>query len=127
MQILFLISLAFFAARYINNLFTDKKEIQSDVDINAKIDKYRNVKYYSNGVHLNQPFHLEYKFILDNMEREREYEIKYQKILNEFPDEPIFEVDANYPDNRRYLYTYNHIKLAKSYFQSQNLYLEHLN
>ena len=84
------------------------------------------IEYYSNGVKLNQPFHLEYRFILNAMEREKEYEMKYRKILIEYPNEPIFDVEVQSPKFRAYSYTYNHVYLAKSYLQIQKEYLESL-
>ena len=84
------------------------------------------IEYYSNGVKLNQPFHLEYRFILNLMEREKEYEKKYRKILNEYPNEPIFDLEVKLPKIRTYSYTYNNVKLAKSYLQIQKEYLENL-
>lgn len=87
--------------------------------------KYQ-IDYYSNGVQLNQPFHLEYRFILNLIEREKEYEKKYRKILNEYPNEPIFDLEVKSPKIRTYSYTYNNVKLAKSYFKIQKEYLENL-
>jgi len=84
------------------------------------------IEYYSNGVKLNQPFHLEYRFILNAMEREKEYEMKYQNILNEYPNEPIFDVEVPSPILRAYSYTYNHVYLAKSYLEIQKEYLKNL-
>ena len=85
------------------------------------------IDYYSNGVKLNQPFHLEYRFILNAMEREKEYEKKYQKILNEYPNEPIFDVEVKLPKIRTYSYTYNHVCLAKYYLKNHREYLCNLN
>ena len=84
------------------------------------------IEYYSNGVQLNQPFHLEYRFILNAIEREKEYEMKYRKILIEYPNEPIFDIEVQSPIFRVYSYTYNHVYLAKSYLQIQKEYLENL-
>ena len=85
------------------------------------------IEYYSNGVQLNQPFHLEYRFILNLMEREKEYEKKYRKILNEYPNEPIFDLEVKSPKIRTYSYAYNNVKLAKSYLEIQKEYLKNLN
>jgi len=84
------------------------------------------IEYYSNGIQLNQSFHLEYRFILNAMEQEKEYEMKYRKILKEYPNEPIFDVEVQSPIFRVYSYTYNHVYLAKSYFEIQKEYLENL-
>jgi hypothetical protein len=92
---------------------------------NAEPRKYE-IDYYSNGVKLNQPFHLEYRFILNAMEREKEYEMKYRKILIEYPNEPIFDVEVQSPIFRAYSYTYNHVYLAKSYLEIRKEYLENL-
>ena len=91
----------------------------------AEQSKYE-IEYYSNGVKLNQPFHLEYRFILNLIEREKEYEKKYRKILNEYPNEPIFDLEVRSPKIRTYSYTYNNVKLATSYFKIQKEYLENL-
>ena len=91
----------------------------------TKPRKYE-IEYYSNGVKLNQPFHLEYRFILNAMEREKEYEMKYRKILIEYPNEPIFDVEVQSPIFRAYSYTYNHVYLAKSYLEIQKEYLQNL-
>ena len=88
--------------------------------------KYKDVKYYSNNVQLNQPFQLEYRFILNVIEREKEYEMKYRKILIEYPNEPIFDVEVQSPIFRAYSYTYNHVYLAKSYLEIRKEYLENL-
>lgn len=127
MQTLFFISLVFIVARYIINLFRNEKDVKTDVCMQTKYEKYKDVKYYSCGVELNQPFHLEYRFILDNIEREKEYEMKFQEILNTFPNEPIFEVEVKYPLHRKYFYNYNHVLLANSFLQEQKNYLENLN
>ena len=107
--------------KYMFDLFDplSKKEI-------AVQRKYK-IEYYSNGVQLNQPFHLEYRFILNAIEREREYEMKYRKILKEYPNEPIFDIEVKSPKIRTYSYTYNHVYLAKSYLEMQKEYLENLN
>ena len=84
------------------------------------------IEYYSNGVKLNQPFHLEYRFILNAIEREKEYEMKYRKILIEYPNEPIFDIEVQSPIFRAYSYTYNHVYLAKSYLEIQKEYLQNL-
>ena len=89
--------------------------------------KYKDVKYYSNEVQLNQSFHLEYRFILNAIEREKEYEMKYLKILKEYPNEPIFDIEVKSPKIRTYSYTYNHVYLAKSYLEIQKEYLKNLN
>ena len=89
--------------------------------------KKYNVKYYSNGVQLNQPFQIEYKIIARVIDREWEYEMKYQKILKDYPNEPIFNVEIKTPIYRTYSYTYNHINLARAYLKDQKKYLENLN
>ena len=113
--------LIFKVFKYMFDLFDplSKKEI-------AVQRKYK-IEYYSNGVQLNQPFHLEYRFILNLMEREKEYEKKYRKILNEYPNEPIFDLEVKSPKIRTYSYTYNNVKLAKSYLKDYREYLCNLN
>lgn len=92
-----------------------------------KQKKVYDVKYYSNGVELNQPFHIEYKYILKAMNREWKFEREFQTYLKEYPNESIFRVEAHLPVSRSYSYTYNHVKLARSYFVFQKEYLENLN
>ena len=119
-----LIAIFLFVALVMNRIADsfDKK----GPSIAYKVKKYINVKYYSNGVQLNQPFHIEYKFIVREIDREREYEMKYRKILKEYPNEPIFDVEIKLPIYRTYSYTYNHVKLARAYLKDKKNYLENL-
>lgn len=122
MNLFFFISIAYFLGKYVNRIFMSDNLDQPVIDK----QKYKDVKYYSNNVQLNQPFQLEYRFILNVIEREKEYEMKYRKILIEYPNEPIFDVEVQSPIFRAYSYTYNHVYLAKSYLEIRKEYLENL-
>ena len=88
--------------------------------------KSYNIKYYSEGLELSKPFHIEYKMIAKSMEGDWKYTEEFQELINNNPDEPILDVTHHYPINRSYSYSYNHVYLAHSYLDVQKEYLENL-
>lgn len=123
MQTLFLISLAFFAGRYVNKLFGN-----NNVEKLAAIEqKYKNVKYYSNGQELPFPFHVEYKIIINAMDGSWIYQPQHQDLVNENHDAPVLDRTILQPVKKEYTYTFNHVFLAHAFIKDQKEYLENLN
>ncbi len=123
MQTLFLISLAFFAGRYVNKLFRDDALEQPG----AIEQKYKNVKYYSNGLELPFPFHMEYRIIVNAMEGSWMFQPQHQELVNENHEAPILERAILKPIKKEYTYTFNHVFLADAFLKEQQDYLENLN
>lgn len=123
MQTLFLISLAFLVGRYINKLFSDKP-----VEQPAAIEqKYKSVKYYSNGQELPFPFHVEYANIVEALEGSWMYQPQHQELVNENHEAPILDRVLYQPVTRVYTYTFNHVFLAHAFLKERKEYLENLN
>ena len=89
--------------------------------------KKYNVKYYSEGLELSRPFHIEYKMIAKSMEGDWKYTEEFQELINNNPNAPILDVTHQNPINRSYSYSYNHIYLANCYLEAQKEYLGSLN
>jgi hypothetical protein len=85
-----------------------------------------NVKYYSDGRLLPNPFHIEYKMIANTVANSWIYEEEWQELINENHDAPIVEIDIKQPMKYKYYYTFKHVFLANSYLQEQKDYLENL-
>ena len=85
-----------------------------------------NVKYYSDGRLLPNPFHIEYKMIANTVANSWIYEEEWQELINENHDAPIVEIDIKQPMKYKYYYTFKHVFLANSYLQDQKEYLENL-
>jgi hypothetical protein len=85
-----------------------------------------NVKYYSDGRLLPNPFHIEYKMIANTVANSWIYEEEWQELINENHDAPIVEIDIKQPMKYKYYYTFKHVFLANSYLQDQREYLENL-
>jgi hypothetical protein len=85
-----------------------------------------NVKYYSDGRLLPNPFHIEYKMIANTVADSWIYEEEWQELVNENHDAPIVEIDIMQPMKYKYYYTFKHVFLANSYLQEQKDYLENL-
>ena len=123
MQTFFLISLAFFAGGYINKLFSG-----DTVDQPAAIEqKYKNVKYYSNGQELPFPFHVEYANIVQAMEGSWIYQPQYQELVNQNHDAPVLDRTILQPNKEEYTYTFNHVFLAHNYLKEHHEYLNSMN
>ena len=89
-------------------------------------DRNYNVKYYSDGRLLPNPFHIEYKMIANTVANSWIYEEEWQELINENHDAPIVEIDIKQPMKYKYYYTFKHVFLANSYLQDQKDYLENL-
>ncbi len=85
-----------------------------------------NVKYYSDGRLLPNPFHIEYNMIANTVADSWIYEEEWQDLVNENHDAPIVEIDIMQPMKYKYYYTFKHVFLANSYLQDQREYLENL-
>ena len=85
-----------------------------------------NVKYYSDGRLLPNPFHIEYKMIANTVAHSWIYEEEFQDLVNENHDAPIVEIEIKQPVSRKYYYTFKHVFLANSYLQDQKEYLKNL-
>jgi hypothetical protein len=85
-----------------------------------------NVKYYSDGRLLPNPFHIEYKMIANTVANSWIYEEEWQELINENHDAPIVEIDIKQPMKYKYYYTFKHVFLANFYLQEQKDYLENL-
>lgn len=127
MQTLLLISLAFIVGRYISNLFSDKKDVNVAAGIPAKLDKYKNVKYYSEGQELPYPFHYEYKIIVNAMEGSWIYDEEHQELVNQNHNAPVLDREIKIPTLGTFTYTFNHVFLAHSFLKEQQEYLGNLN
>ncbi len=88
--------------------------------------KMYNVKYYSDGKLLPNPFHKEYKMISDTVADSWIYEEEWQDLVNENHDAPIVEVEIFLPLKCKYSYTFKHVFLANAFLQDQKNYLENL-
>ena len=86
-----------------------------------------NVKYYSDGRLLPNPFHIEYKMIANTVANSWIYEEEWQELINENLDAPIVEIDIKQPMKYKYYYTFKHVFLANSYLRDQWDYLYNLN
>ena len=95
----------------------------------TKIEEPRiyNVKYYSEGKLLSNPFYKEYEMIAMTVADSWIYEEKFQDLVNENHDAPIIEVEWYVPFKYTYSYTFKHVFLANSYLEDQKNYLENLN
>ena len=85
-----------------------------------------NVKYFSDGRLLPNPFHIEYNMIANTVAASWIYEEEWQDLVNENHDAPIVEIDIKQPMKYKYYYTFKHVFLANSYLQDQREYLENL-
>lgn len=123
MQTLFLLSLAFIAGRYINKLFSaDTSDKPAAIE-----QKYKNVKYYSNGIELPFPFHMEYRIIVNAMEGSWMFQPQHQELVNENHEAPILDRTILKPIKKEYTYTFNHVFLAQAFLKEQKNYLQNLN
>lgn len=85
-----------------------------------------NVKYYSDGRLLPNPFHIEYKMIANTVANSWIYEEKFQDLVNENHDALIVGIEMKQPVSRKYYYTFKHVFLANSYLHDQKEYLGNL-
>lgn len=106
---------------YLDGLFDPPKATNAI----RKPMKY-NVKYFSDGRLLPNPFHIEYMMIANTVADSWIYEEKFQDLVNENHDTLIVEIEINQPVSRKYYYAFKHVFLANSYLQDQKEYLENL-
>ena len=106
--------------------FLDGLFEQPKTAIDIKEPRKYNVKYYSEGKLLPNPFYKEYKMIADTVADSWIYEEQWQDLVNENHDAPIVEIDIIQPLKYKFYYTFKHVFLANSYLQDQKEYLENL-
>jgi hypothetical protein len=97
--------------------------ISADMPIEKKV---YNVKYYSDGRLLPNPFHTEYRLIANTVANSWIYEEQWQGLVNENHDAPIVDIEIFIPFKYKYSYTFKQVFLANSYLQDQKNYLENL-
>jgi hypothetical protein len=85
------------------------------------------IKYYSNGIELPYPFHIEYKIMINTMANSWIYKDEYQDLVNENHNAPIIDREILTPYLTKYTYTFKNIFLAESYLSNQWDYLNNLN
>jgi hypothetical protein len=123
-------SLIFLIIVYIIKWLIDEisKPDVSKVDQLIKaIPNKKTVKYYSNGIELPYPFHIEYKIIIRTMANSWIYENEYKELVNENHNAPIIDREVSSPYIQKFTYTLNNIFLAESYLSDQRDYLNNLN
>lgn len=106
---------------FIDGLFDQSKAIKEIREF-----KNYNVKYYSEGMELPYPFHVEYKVIVNAMEKSWIYEHEHQELVYENHDAPILDRVILIPVKKEFSYTLKHVFLANAYMQDQKGYLENL-
>jgi hypothetical protein len=99
---------------------------QIDELINA-IPNREPIKYYSNGIELPYPFHIEYKMMMNTMVNSWMYKEEYQELVNENHNAPIIDREILSPYIQKYTYTFNNVFLAESFLKDQCDYLNNLN
>ena len=107
---------------FLDGLFDQPKAINKIREINNF-----NVKYYSEGIELPYPFHVEYKVIVNAMEKSWIYKHEHQELVNENHDAPILDRVILIPIKKEFSYTVKHVFLANAYMQDQKEYLGNLN
>ena len=86
-----------------------------------------NVKYYSEGRLLPNPFHEEYLMIANTVADSWIYKDQHQDYVKENHDAPIVEIQIFMPFKYQYCYTFKHVFLANAYLIEQKEYLESVN
>jgi len=119
-------SILVYVIKYLVNDFNKPELFEIDNLINSIPDK-QTIQYFSNGLALPFPFHIEYRNIIKEIENSWIYENKYQNIVNQNHDAPILEREIYNPFKLNYTYTFNHLFLANEFLSEQKKYLENLN
>jgi hypothetical protein len=104
-----------------------KPEVSKIDELINAIPNREPIKYYSNGIELPYPFHIEYKMMINTMTDSWIYKDEYQEIINENHNAPIIDREISSPYIQRYTYTFNNVFLAESYLNDQWDYLNNLN
>ena len=104
-----------------------KPEVSKIDELINAIPNREPIKYYSNGIELPYPFHIEYKMMMNTMANSWIYKEEYQDLVNENHNAPIIDREILSPYNQKYTYTINNVILAESYLNDQWDYLSNLN
>ena len=104
-----------------------KPEVSKVDELINAIPKRESIKYYSNGIELPFPFHIEYKMMMNTMANSWMYKEEYQELVNENHNAPIIDREILSPYIQKYTYTFNNVFLAESYLSDQWDYLNNLN
>jgi hypothetical protein len=118
--------LVFYFVKFLIKELSKPEVSKIDELINA-IPNREPIKYYSNGIELPYPFHIEYKMMMNTIANSWMYKEKYQELVNENHDAPIIDREILSPYIQRYTYTFNNVFLAESYMKDQWDYLNNLN
>jgi hypothetical protein len=104
-----------------------KPEVSKIDELINAIPNREPIKYYSNGIELPYPFHIEYKMMMNTMVNSWMYKEEYQELVNENHNAPIIDREILSPYIQKYTYTFNNVFLAESYLNDQWDYLNNLN
>jgi hypothetical protein len=104
-----------------------KPEVSKIDELINAIPNREPIKYYSNGIELPYPFHIEYKMMMNTMVNSWMYKEEYQELVNENHNAPIIDREILSPYFQRYTYTFNNVFLAETYLNDQWDYLNNLN
>ena len=104
-----------------------KPEVSKVDELINAIPNREPIKYYSNGIELPYPFHIEYKMMMNTMKNSWMYKEEYQELVNENHNAPIIDREILSPYIQRYTYTFNNVFLAETYLNDQWDYLNNLN
>jgi hypothetical protein len=104
-----------------------KPEVSKIDELINAIPNREPIKYYSNGIELPYPFHIEYKMMMNTMANSWMYKEEYQELVNENHNAPIIDREISSPYLQRYTYTFNNVFLAECYLNDQWDYLNNLN